>query len=82
MSEAPFPISPDPIANAAVFPSLEEARLAIPSRRVKHNAENKAVRDRQWRQVPGATGPLPTTTPMTDHACVDDDDGHIHLHSS
>jgi hypothetical protein len=82
MSEVPNPISPSPTADAAEFPLLEETHLAIPSRRVKHNAENKAVRERQWRQVPGATGPSPTPQPMPDTARVVDDDGHIPLHSS
>jgi hypothetical protein len=80
--EAPLPISPTIAADAVEFPSLEETRLAIPSRRVKRNAENKAAKDRQWRQVPGATGPLPTTAPTTDHTRVDDDDGHIPLWTS
>jgi hypothetical protein len=76
MSEVPNPISPFPIADAAEFPSLEETRLAIPSRRVKRNMENKAVWERQWRQVPGATGPSPTPQPMPEAASVDDDNCH------
>jgi hypothetical protein len=68
MSEVPISILPSPIANAAEYPSLEETCLAIPSHCVKHNVENKAVQEWQWRQVPGATGPSPTPLPMLDAA--------------
>jgi hypothetical protein len=82
MLEAPCDIPPPRITDATVFPSLEEAHLAIPSHHVKRNAENKAVRDRQHQQVPGATGPIPTTLPAAVTARVEDDDGHIPLRSS
>jgi hypothetical protein len=81
-SEAPCDVPPSHTVDAAVFPSLEETCLAIPSRRIKRNVENKAVRVRQRQQVPGATGPLPTSLPTPAEARVDGDDGHIPLCTS
>jgi hypothetical protein len=54
-SEVPAPTLPSLTVDAVEFPSLEETRPAIPSHRVKCNAENKAARERQWRQVPGVS---------------------------
>jgi hypothetical protein len=46
MSEVPDSVNfPEPV-DAVMFPSIEETRLAIPSRRVKRNAENKAAREK------------------------------------
>jgi hypothetical protein len=81
-SEAPAAISPTLAVDAVEFPLIEETRLAIPSHRIKRNMENKAAKDRQWRQVPGATGPSHTPQDMPDITCVDGDDGHIPLRSS
>jgi hypothetical protein len=82
MSEDPNPVPfPEPV-DAVMFPSLEETRLAIPSRRVKRNAENKATREKQRSSVPGATGPIPTPLPAPHGARIDDDDGHIPLRTS
>jgi hypothetical protein len=82
MSEVPDSVNfPEPV-DAVMFPSLEETRLAIPSRRVKRNAENKAAREKQRSSVPGATGPTPTPLPTPHGARVDDDDGHIPLRTS
>jgi hypothetical protein len=72
---------PEPV-DAAMFPSIEETRLAIPSRRIKHNMENKAAKEKQRRSVPGATGPIPTPLPAPHATRVDDDDGHITLRTS
>jgi quinol monooxygenase YgiN len=82
MSEDPRPVPSLEPVDAAMFPSLEETRLAIPSRRVKRNAENKAAREEQRRSVPGATGPTPTPLPAPHVARIDDDDGHIPLRAS
>jgi hypothetical protein len=68
--------------DAAMFPSLEETRLAIPSRCIKRNAENKAAKEKQRSSVPGATGPTPTPLPAPHAARIDDDDGHITLRTS
>jgi hypothetical protein len=76
------PTPPTHIADAVEFPSLEETRLAIPSHHIKCNVENKAVWDRQWRQVPGATGPSHTPQTTKDAAWVDGDDSLIPLRSS
>jgi hypothetical protein len=82
MSEVPDSVNfPEPV-DAVMFPSLEETRLAIPSRRVKRNTENKAAREKQRSSVPGATGPTPTPLPALHDARVDDDDGHIPLRTS
>jgi hypothetical protein len=61
--EVPNSVNLSEPVDAAMFPSLEETRLAIPSRRVKRNAENKATREKQRSSVPGATGPIPTPLP-------------------
>jgi hypothetical protein len=82
MSEDPRPVPSLEPVDAVMFPSLEETRLAIPSRRVKRNAENKAAREEQRRSVPGATGPIPTPLPAPHAARIDDDDGHITLRTS
>jgi hypothetical protein len=82
MSEDPRPVPSLEPVDAVMFPSLEETRLAIPSRRVKRNAENKAVREEQRRSVPGATRPTPTPLPAPHVARVDDDDSHIPLRTS
>jgi hypothetical protein len=82
MSEDPRPVPSLEPVDAVMFPSLEETRLAIPSRRVKRNAENKAAREEQRRSVPGATGPTPTSLPAPHVARIDDDDGHIPLRTS
>jgi hypothetical protein len=82
MSEDPRPVPSLEPVDAAMFPSLEETRLAIPSRRVKRNAENKAAREEQRKSVPGATGPTPTPLPAPHVARIDDDDGHIPLRTS
>jgi hypothetical protein len=82
MSEDPIPVPSLEPVDAAMFPSLEETRLAIPSRHVKRNAENKAAREKQRSSVPGATGPNPTPLPAPHVARVDDDDGHIPLRTS
>jgi hypothetical protein len=82
MSEDPIPVPSLEPVDAVMFPSLEETRLAIPSRRVKRNAENKAAREKQRSSVPGATGPNPTPLPAPHVARVDDDDGHIPLRTS
>jgi hypothetical protein len=81
-SAVPNPVNSSEPVDAVMFPSLEETRLAIPSRRVKHNAENKAAREKQRGSVPGATGPTPTPLPAPHAARVDDDDGHIPLRTS
>jgi hypothetical protein len=57
MLEVPNSVNFTEPVDAAMFPSLEETRLAIPSRRVKHNTENKAAREKQRSSVPGATCP-------------------------
>jgi hypothetical protein len=81
-SEVPDAVNlPEPV-DAVMFPSLEETRLAIPSRRVKRNAENKAARVKQRSSIPGATGPIPTPLPAPHVTRVDDDDGHIPLRTS
>jgi hypothetical protein len=81
-SEVPDAVNfPEPV-DAVMFPSIEETRLAIPSRRVKRNAENKAAREKQRSAVPGATGPIPTPLPAPHVSRVDGDDGHIPLRTS
>jgi quinol monooxygenase YgiN len=82
MLEDPRPVPSLEPVDAAMFPSLEETRLAIPSCRVKRNAENKAAREEQRRSVPGATGPTPTPLPAPHVARIDDDNGHIPLRTS
>jgi hypothetical protein len=82
MSEEPNSVNFTEPVDAVMFPSLEETRLAIPSRRVKRNAENKAAREKQRSSVPGATGPIPTPLPTPHAARVDSDDGHIPLRTS
>jgi hypothetical protein len=81
-SEVPNPVNSSEPVDAVMFPSLEETRLAIPSHRVKRNAENKAAREKQRSSVPGATGPTPTPLPAPHAARIDDDDGHIPLRTS
>jgi hypothetical protein len=81
-SEVPNSVPFSEPVDAVMFPSLEETRLAIPSRRVKRNAENKAAREKQRSSVPGATGPIPTPLPAPRTARIDDDDGHISLRTS
>jgi hypothetical protein len=81
-SAVPHPVNSSEPVDAVMFPSLEETRLAIPSRRIKRNAENKAAREKQRSLVPGATGATPTPLPTRHVARVDDDDGHIPLRTS
>jgi hypothetical protein len=81
-SAVPNPVNSSKPVNAVMFPSLEETRLAIPSRRINCNAENKAAREKQRSSIPGATGPTPTPLPAPHVARVDDDDGHIPLRTS
>jgi hypothetical protein len=72
------PINPPNAVDAVEFPSLEETCVTI----LSHNVRDKAAQERQWRMVPGATGPIPTPQAMKSNAQVDDDDAHIPLQTS